>query len=165
MSLYNQLFGVNKFAGLLLGVLGLDHTQVPRIRDVYINDANQIVIFTRTGGGNRAEYAAGNEALTKVPGYLSDADDEWDNTYALFVYEAPEPARALIPLIRVSQGPYNPMGRFKQMLADMEADKDTPDVQKAKEVGRGIMGQMQAAIKAKEADPDATGPIVHIIET
>ena len=53
MSLYNMLFGVNSAAPVLLATLGLTESDVPRFRDCHLN-GEQIVIYTRTGGGNRA---------------------------------------------------------------------------------------------------------------
>ena len=53
MSLYNALFGTNPFANALLMALGITASDVPRFRDCYLDDDGKIVIFTRTGGGNR----------------------------------------------------------------------------------------------------------------
>jgi hypothetical protein len=50
--MYNMLFGSNKAAPVLLAVLGITADRVPRYRDCFI-DGENIVIHTRTGGGNR----------------------------------------------------------------------------------------------------------------
>jgi len=97
MSLYNALFGVNPFANALLSILDTDISQVPRFRDVYVEN-DQIIIYTRTGGGNRDHYenctdGPSNADLRKIPGYLWDADDDFDNTFAYFYYAIPESAQ------------------------------------------------------------------------
>ena len=83
MSLYNKLFGVNPYATSLLLILG--GPEVPRFGDCYLNEASEIVIFTRTGGNNREAYKAENAALTQVPGYLRDEDDGSAVAHALDV--------------------------------------------------------------------------------
>lgn len=93
-GLYNMLFGLNRAAVPLLKVLNVDHTTVPRFRDCFLNEAGtEIIIYTRSGGGNRDEYAELNRMMMEIPGYLRDEDDSYDNTYALFYYEIPEQHR------------------------------------------------------------------------
>ena len=75
MSLYNMLFGVNSAAPVLLATLGLTAGDVPCFRDCYI-DGDNIVIHTRTGGGNREDYEVENEELQSNPFYVRDEDDE-----------------------------------------------------------------------------------------
>jgi hypothetical protein len=95
MSLYNMLFGTNPFSGVLLQMLGVTRDDVPRFRDCFLNeDGTEIIIHTRTGGGNRDDYQASNDELTEIAGYKFDADDDFDSTYADFHYEVPEAARA-----------------------------------------------------------------------
>ena len=111
MSLYNMLLGSNPASTILLHVLGLSAGQVPRLRNVYQRDG-KIIIYTRTGGGNRDFY--GSEAICRSnypdyfdgtsdqpsgpwngdlqanPYYLEDSDDDFDSTYASFVFRYPE---------------------------------------------------------------------------
>ena len=89
MSLYNMLFGVNNAAPVLLATLGLTVGDVPRFRDCYIEGDN-IVIHTRTGGGNREYYEAENDELQSNPFYVRDEDDDFDCTYANFYYRFPD---------------------------------------------------------------------------
>ncbi len=98
MSLYNMLHGVNPLAGVLLKILGVSPDLVPRFRDCYFN-GEHIVIYTRTGGGNRDWYdepnadntdGPWNSDLRELSGYLRDEDDDYDSTYALFYYSVPE---------------------------------------------------------------------------
>ena len=90
----------------LLSLLGITEEAVPRYRDIYIDEGN-LVLHTRTGGGNRAAYenihswkrecswmvddeepsGPWNEDLRNLPGFLYDRDDEYDPTYADFYYE------------------------------------------------------------------------------
>lgn len=111
MSLYNLLFGVNSLAPILLKHLGLSEDDIPRFRDCYL-DGDQIVIYTRTGGGNRDFYedeetcrsnypeyfqkkedapkGPWNADLRKSKYYQSDEDDDFDSTYAYFRFRVPE---------------------------------------------------------------------------
>ena len=96
MSLYNMLHGYEPTASLVLGVLEIDPRVIPRFRDAYVTylddtkTAAVMVVLTRSGDGNRAAYKDENEAMRRLPGYLSDADDEFDSTFALFRYTLPE---------------------------------------------------------------------------
>ncbi len=57
MSLYNDLFGINEEAPILLGMIGVNKKYFDRFRDVeLIKDGTIIRVFTRLGGGNREGY-------------------------------------------------------------------------------------------------------------
>ena len=146
MSLYNQLFGTNPFAAELLVMLGDPH--VPRFRDCFINEAgDRIVIFTRTGGGNREHYdaplAENNTCLRALPGYDRDKDDGFDSTYAYFYFKIPAEHRSAAAEIRAKQGVYDPIGRFQKLFADMRRGTETPDTRRAEEVAARILQQMR----------------------
>src|SRR5262249_38381622 len=138
MSLYNAVFGVNPFAGTLLNLLGISHHQVPRFRDCFLSeDATEIVIYTRTGGGNRDYYedperharsepesdytGPFNSNLRAVPGYKCDVDDDFDATYAKFFFAIPEPAKGLIAAIKDLGAVVNPAARWKEVLDKLQA--------------------------------------------
>lgn len=90
-GLYNTVFGYNDLAGPLLAAIQLDPADVPRFRDCFLNkDGTEIVVYTRTGGGNREAYAEQNAAMASRAGYLRDEDDKVDSTYALFFFAVPE---------------------------------------------------------------------------
>jgi hypothetical protein len=89
MSLYNLVHGTNPLAGMVLAMIGVAVADVPRFRDAYY-DGTHLCIHTRTGGGNRDDYAAGNDYLASIPGYVRDDDDDFDSTYATFYYLVPE---------------------------------------------------------------------------
>lgn len=143
MSLYNALFGTNPYANALLMVLGTTSGNVPRFRDCYLNDDGKIVIFTRTGGGNREDYDSENEALHNLPGFISDEDDDFDCTYAKFTYEPPQDLADVLAEIAEKQGHKDPMGAFNKLIADLQSDIDTPEVRRAKEVGEKIFGAVE----------------------
>lgn len=99
MSLYNLVHGFNPSAPLVLTMLKLTPEAVPRFRDAWIEvheGAPRLVVYTRTGGGNRDEYAGSNAAMALVPGYQGDADDDFDSTYANFYYAVPEGFREVV---------------------------------------------------------------------
>jgi hypothetical protein len=94
MSLYNIMCGVNPAAGRLLLALGLAPSDVPRLRDAWTNDEmTEVSVYTRVGGGNRSSYEEGIARLQGHPGYVRDYDDDFDNTYATFVFKLPEDQR------------------------------------------------------------------------
>lgn len=71
----------------ILNLIGLDEGDINRYRGCDIYD-DEIVVYARTGGGNRAYYP--NHELIKNPYYLYDEDDSWDNTYANYHFAIPD---------------------------------------------------------------------------
>jgi hypothetical protein len=161
MSLYHALFGLNPFSNMLLEMLGTTPDRIPRYRDCYLNeDGSEIIIHTRTGGGNRSSYEKGgeyweegqidNDALRALPGFKSDADDDFDCTYADFHYEVPEAFRSQVELLRQLGAVQNPGERWQKLLTDLKGgDTSKPGVKRALEVGEKIMGQINAALEPK----------------
>jgi hypothetical protein len=109
MSLYNAIYGVNPATFFLLPMLGKRPDEYPRFRDCFIGglentDENDqfgipkkktthekvISIYTRVGGGNRETYENEIEELRKMPNYIKDYDDDFDSTFATFVFSIPE---------------------------------------------------------------------------
>lgn len=100
MTMYGMLFGQNSEADNLLALLRSVDADFnpPRFRDCYF-DGTHIVVHTRTGGGNRecwcegddhgCCYVAANDAMTTHPWYASDADDDFDSTYADWRFTPP----------------------------------------------------------------------------
>lgn len=88
MSLYNMVNGVNPATFFILPMLGEKHPDnYPRFRDCFVNN-NEIHVYTRVGGGNRnCEF--GEQELQQHPNYLRDFDDEYDSTYATYVFSIP----------------------------------------------------------------------------
>lgn len=113
MSLYNAIYGVNQATFFILPMLGKHPDEYPRFRDCFIgglensdendlfgiplkktSDEKVISIYTRVGGGNRDSYKNEIEQLQKLPNYLRDYDDDFDSTFATFVFSIPEKWKA-----------------------------------------------------------------------
>lgn len=118
-GLYNVIFGHNVLAQILLSVIEVDYQDVPRFRDCFLSeDGSEIIIYTRTGGANRAHYVEENESLRKVLGFKRDEDDTFDSTYAIFYYQIPEKYRGLFATLGQEHG-VNPSKRWKETLSRM----------------------------------------------
>lgn len=88
MSLYNMINGVNPATFFFLPMLGEKHPdQYPRFRDCFI-DNDEIHVYTRVGGGNR-DCGYGEEELQNHPNFLRDVDDDFDSTYATYIFSIP----------------------------------------------------------------------------
>ena len=134
MSLYNLMFGVNKMAGFLLGVLNTSHHEIPRFRDCWLAEkGTQIIIYTRTGGGNRPYYdrpgdgdyeGPWNDNIRAIPGFIKDEDDNYDSTYAKFYFEVPETWKQMLVDFASSgvyEEPPSSEERWKQALDEIKA--------------------------------------------
>ncbi len=125
MSLYNMLFGVNQLAPVLLAALGLSRDQVPRFRDCYVDgEKKQIVIHTRTGGGNREDYQDENDELCAHPQYLHDEDDDFDSTYADFYFSFPPDLAADLTALCDKVETHRPSERWQELFAALKAKGD-----------------------------------------
>jgi hypothetical protein len=166
-SLYNMLFGTNKFADVLLKMLGTERDQVPRFRDCFVSDdGKMVVIHTRTGGGNRdfyEDYATcqknfpdyvddmeadqsgpWNSTLRELPGFIRDEDDDFDPTYANFYYEIPESCREYVTALEELGAKDNPAEKWKKLLTDMQDKEPTdPITQNAIALGRSILARIE----------------------
>jgi hypothetical protein len=171
MSLYNALFGVNPFSGMLLEMLGTTAGDVPRFRDCFLSeDGTEIIIHTRTGGGNRDYYehpdryaseypeysddpykGPWNADLRKLPGFKYDADDDFDCTYADFHFDIPEAFKPQVELLSKLGAISNPAERWQELMTNLRSgDTSTPEVQRALAVGERIFGDIK---KAMDGDP------------
>lgn len=163
MSLYNMLFGVNPFSGVLLQMLGTTEGDIPRYRDCFLSeDGTEIIIHTRTGGGNRESYEKGgeyweegqidNDTLRAIPGFKHDADDDFDCTYADFHYAIPDAFKEQVALLKDLGAVTNPAERWQEVLDGLrKGDTSKPEVQRALAVGEQIMGKLTAAIDKGES--------------
>lgn len=142
MSLYNAIFGQNQLAPVLLQALGLTASDVPRFRDCYLSEGS-IVIYTRTGGGNRDYYEseescrecypeyfqnkdeapAGpwNEDLRSNKYYLSDEDDDFDSTYAYFRFSYPPEYEEDLKAIAADGKDFSPSEKWQLLFDSMSA--------------------------------------------
>lgn len=98
MSLYHQVRGVNLATFLVLPALGKHAEMYPRFRDCFVRK-NRIVILTRTGGGNREDYVKENQEIKDMPGFICDADDDFDSTFAYWEFAIPKEWEKDITLI------------------------------------------------------------------
>ena len=138
MSLYNMLHGVNPLAGVLMKMLDIGPGDVPRFRDCYFN-GEHIIIYTRTGGGNREEYEAENDAMCGLPGYVRDEDDEFDSTYASFYYEVPEQFNLLMDKLKSMAQKQTQSERWQATLEHIStASPDDPLVQRMTEAFKPV---------------------------
>jgi len=151
MSLYNTLFGENPMADSLLKIVGLDRNQIPRYRDCRLSeDKTKVIVFTRTGGGNRecfcetpltilheeGCYAFLNERMTQNPNYLSDHDDDFDSTYAYWEFKIPDPF--LVKDLEIEDN--RPVGnKFKHLIEQMQSNPNSPEAKRAFEIGKQML--------------------------
>lgn len=166
MSLYNAVFGVNPFSSVLLEMLGTNPGAIPRFRDCFLNEAGEeIIIHTRTGGGNRDYYESEeicrehypeyfnaqdndpsgpwNEDLRSIPGFKYDSDDEYDATYANFHYAVPLKYKELVADLKAKGATGNPSIKWKELMEKLQSGENSdPVVKRALEVGESIMKQI-----------------------
>jgi len=146
-----MLFGTDSLAPTLLTLLNIQVGQIPRYRDAYWKD-NEIVILTRTGGGNRDEYDIENHWLTLHPNYIRDQDDDFDCTYAEFFFSLPEKFSHLREwLDQFSAGTLTPGEKWTRVFEALDKDDpNDPIVKKMNEVGKQLSAQIEAAISKKD---------------
>jgi hypothetical protein len=85
-------------------MLGKHPDEYPRFRDCFLGDeekeiTDKILVYTRVGGGNREHYEEEIEELRSMPTYVEDYDDDFDNTFANFIFDIPEEYKADYDLI------------------------------------------------------------------
>jgi DNA-directed RNA polymerase subunit F len=94
--MYNIINGVNQAALFILPMLDKHPDKYLRFRDCFLFDEdhpeydNYIHVYTRSGGGNREEFEEEIEEIRKHPNYITDYDDNFDCTYASFIFSVPD---------------------------------------------------------------------------
>jgi len=125
---------------------------IPRFRDMYTREHGgtvQIVLYTRTGGGNRPEYHGENEAITRHALYVENFDDDFDTTFAHWVFTCP-PAfeNRMLAMHKIfSKHPkgMTPRQKFKLAMGEAEAPEfDSRAVDAVQELGALMMDQLPA---------------------
>ncbi len=151
MSMYNMMHGTNPHAALLLAMLGFSNPseQIPRLRDCYVDDDGHIVVFTRTGGGNRPDYAEQNATLEARTGFLRTEDWATDTTFAKWVYAAPEGSEKLVRQLADTGARSDPTEKFEALIADMQAGATKPSTRQALERAKPLMEQLRTAIEGR----------------
>ncbi len=95
MSLYNMLNGIHPSAEIVISLLNTFSNDENfslanvRFRDAYLKNG-QMIMLTRTGGGNREKYCNENNVITNHPLYIKNHDDDYDSTYALWYFKYPD---------------------------------------------------------------------------
>lgn len=155
MSLYNQLFGENENADVLIGVLGLNKTIFERYRDIYLDaKGEKIIVYTRCGGGNREYYGRVFEIMKKHPNYIRDYDDSFDNTYAYIEFSIPDKYKDMCKKIATGKNPMNVHERFDEEIKKMSENPDGPEMKKA----MALFGPLFEEIEKQTNDNNNKGP-------
>lgn len=81
--------GFNPACVFIMPMLGRKQDEWPRFRDCFVSQDGNIEIYTRVGGANRG-CGFGEEELYKDPNFITSYDDDFDNTYATYVFSVPE---------------------------------------------------------------------------
>lgn len=91
MSLYNLVHGYSPACIMILPMLGKKPDEYPRFRDCFVEDwdALEVGVLTRVGSGNRGQ-GYGEEELYKEPNYVRTYDEDFDRTYATYVFKVPD---------------------------------------------------------------------------
>lgn len=93
MSLYNMINGFNPACVFIMPMLGRKQHEWPRFRDCFVTKDSKIAIYTRVGGNNR-NCGFGEEELYKDPNFVTTYDDDFDSTYATYLFNVPEKWKA-----------------------------------------------------------------------
>ena len=160
MSLYNALFGENPMSDFLLKIVNINKEDVPRYRDCFLNEEGNIVVYTRTGGGNRecfAEngdcsscYHTANDELSENKYFVTDYDDDYDSTYAYFVFK-PSKDYELILKTLTSKEPLKEVGeKFKDLVSALQSGEQTTDTIKALTIAKDVFSKLNSGIKIIE---------------
>lgn len=132
-----------------------------RFRDIYLNeDSSKIILYTRNGGGNRESYPHIFEVLATHPNYITNYDDDFDFTYAYFEFSIPEEYKEALKGIEGEK--HSPSEKFQNMLSDLQTGKQTPETERAMNVGKKIFGQIeeqQGIIIINTEDGDKPNPL------
>lgn len=122
MSLYNMINDFDPACVIIMPMLGRKQEDYPRFRDCFVEDG-MIAIFTRVGSLNKG-CGFGEEELYKDPNYVRDYDDDFDRTYATYLFNVPEKWKVDFDLImdgkisEVSENYYQYVSEFYPKLAE-----------------------------------------------
>ncbi len=152
MSLYNMLFGTNKLSVPLMQLLQeAGPLDPPRYRDCWL-EKERIVIYTRTGGGNRLYYESEeacranypdyfekdgvpadepprgpwNDHMRAHPLYVRDQDDSFDTTYAKWYFRFPDQHKEVLEKLAELVTTKQPEERFIEALGAIKSGKMDP---------------------------------------
>lgn len=147
MSLYNFLMGENEEAPVLLGVLNLTKKDFGRYRDIYLNaDGTEIIVLTRCGGGNREYYDYVFEEMKEHECYISDYDDDFDETYAYIKFSVPEKFKDMCKSMSTGVEPKTVSEKFDEHIKEMDIP-GTEAVKKADIIAERLINAIKEAEK------------------
>lgn len=159
MSLYNMLMGVNPFTPILKGILGFTRLEddLYRFRDIYPNeDGDQVTVFTRIGGPNRKTHKEIIAYLRSHPWYEQDYDDEYDDTFASFVFVVPETSQEDIKEIAEVTDTAPPMERYRKLMTDLDEGVDNEATRQARAVLDKIGKELVRMVKEGSPTSEVT---------
>lgn len=126
--MYEMTCNINPDARMVLDLIGIDPEfllEEARLRDVYLSkDRTRVVIFTRIGGGNRSYHAPAITKLRNFKGYVTDYDDDFDNTYASFEYKIPQEKLPMVVAFLASSDTTTGGEKLKASLKQLEENPD-----------------------------------------
>jgi hypothetical protein len=94
--MYNIVNGVNQATFIFLPMLGKHPDEYPRFRDCFLHNNERpeyegmIHVYTRVGGPNRESYVDEIEEMRSHECFVADFDDNFDGTYATYVFKVPD---------------------------------------------------------------------------
>ncbi len=144
--MYHVIFDPNPQASMLFALLDLHPQDIGRYRDIYISriDGKSFInIFTRNGGPNREHQQQALDVLQGHPQFLTDWDDGFDPTYAVFTFMVEEKNESVVKALYEKDPEANeqPMEKFRRVLSKMQAgDVSDPHVRRAFEKGKELLG-------------------------
>jgi len=134
---------------------------VPRFRDaVMYREGGEIYVkvLTRSGGGNRETYQAQIDAIkNNHPLFVKEYDDEYDSTYAYFIFKIPTSAVTQLGceldgfIDAQTRKEINIKKMFDKELADMNV-KGTEAHARAEQMARGFQKMTAGGVGTKLAD-------------
>lgn len=150
MSLYNTLFKENEHAEALLEMLNLSREDFGRYRDCYLNkDGSNIIVYTRCGGDNREDYDYVFNNVCNHKYYITDYDDDFDNTYCYFVFKTPDIFLDETKKMSNGKDPDSVGEKFKKEIEEMKipnSDAAKRAEALAKQIQKGIEEQPNGGI-------------------
>ena len=141
--MYNTLFGVNNLALFLLMSIDVMPDDIQRFRDVILKKDDEhgyvVEILTRTGGANREAFP--QPLLISHKNYIKDYDDEYDCTYAHYIFKIDDKAKDIIKYDKVladqSRSSLNLREMFEKEFKEMKTE-GTDANKRAKQMADGL---------------------------
>lgn len=150
MSLYNELFSENEDAMALLGFAGLTRNEFMRYRDVYLRaNGTEIIVYTRLGGDNRKAYQDTIRKLRQKPNYIKDFDDDYDCTYAYFIFSPLDEYKDTCQKMKPEKDMDLVGTRFQRHFEQMNIP-GTPEYEKSMEMAERLNRMIEAAINSDD---------------